>query len=166
MATTRGKDDIQDRFRNKDTCPRSRLKRRRGGHKSGRGDAYIRVVIVTGRVAVHKPRGGRELFSQVPGSPLWAPRARRCSIGRGWILFTGYQPSITEKRLYSRGAFNPDAGFLSRLEAADHLFLRGVPLFGDGAEGEGEGVSIRVEKHRAKVDFNNFYRKPWNLGYL
>lgn len=133
MATTRGKDDIQDRFRNKDTCPRSRLKRRRGGHKSGRGDAYIRVVIVTGRVAVHKPRGGRELFSQVPGSPLWAPRARRCSIGRGWILFTGYQPSITEKRLYSRGAFNPDAGFLSRLEAADHLFLRGVPLFGDGA---------------------------------
>lgn len=40
------------------------------------------------------------------------------------------------------------------------MFLRGVPLFGDGAEGEGEGVGIRVEKHRAKVDFNNFYRKP------
>lgn len=72
-------------------------------------------------------------------------------LDRSWMnSLYGYQPSITEKRLYSRGTFNPDAGFLSRLEAADHLFLRGVPLFGDEAWG------ICAEKHRTKVDFNNF----------
>lgn len=110
MATTRGKDDIQDRFRNKDTCPRSRLKRRRGGHKSGRGDAYIRVVIVTGRVAVHKPRGGRELFSQVPGSPLWAPRAGARSVVDEFSLRATNLPlqknvSIQEARLIQTPVF-------------------------------------------------------------
>lgn len=68
-----------------------------------------------GRVTVHT--GLEEagiIFTSSGQSSLWAPRRAhpgRCSIGRGWILFTACQPSITEKRLHSRGTFNPDAGF-------------------------------------------------------
>lgn len=111
MATNRGQDDIYRIVRNKDTCPRSRLKREEI-KAAGERVYSVHVVIVMGRVAVHKPRGGRNYFHKFRPA-LCGPLARagRCSIGRGWILFTGYQPSITEKRLYSRGAFNPDAGF-------------------------------------------------------
>lgn len=79
------------------------------------GNSYIHVVIVMGRVTVHTSlEEAGIIFTSSGQSSLWAPqRAQpgRCSIGRGWILFTACQPSITEKRLHSRGTFNPDAGF-------------------------------------------------------
>ena len=65
------------------------------------------------------PRG-RELFSQVPCSPLWGPwpgsalaRPGRCSrsVVDEFSLHGLASLSITEKRLHSRGTFNPDAGF-------------------------------------------------------
>lgn len=125
--------------RNKDTCPRSRLKREDGGGGGGIKAAGERVYSVhirrhcNGALSRAQASRRQELFSQVPASPLWAPSARARALTRAGARSVVDEFSLRatnlplqKKRLYSRGAFNPDAGFLSRLEAADHLFLRAV----------------------------------------
>lgn len=71
MATTRRM--TYRIVQNKDTCPRSRLKRDEGAGYKGQS-VHARRHCNGARSRAQASRR-QELFSQVPGSPLWAPRA-------------------------------------------------------------------------------------------
>lgn len=145
---------------NKDTCPRSRLKRRRengGGKIKAAGERVysVHVVIVMGRVAMHKPRGGRNYFHKFRAALCGPPFARALTRAGARSVVDEFSLRATNLPLQKNVSIQE-----ARLIQTP-VFYRGwkrrIICFCAAYRSSG---TRRGVLHRTKVDFNNFYREP------